>query len=439
MRHLALLFLLAGFLLPLSHSAVHAQAESGSPLVLVLTADMVVTPAMKEYIQRGIEAAERREAEALIIELNTPGGTIDAMTDIVQSIRASNVPVIVYVTPRGGMAASAGAMITLAGHASAMAPETIIGAASPVGGQGEDLGETLRAKEMEALKATVRTLAAGRGEEAVALGEAMIDQARAVSATEALEAGVVDFVAADLDDLIAQLDGFAVEVAGAERTLETSGAQTEELSASFIEQLLDIMVNPNIVFLLLSIGVQALLMELSSPGGWVAGFVGAVCLLLAAYGLGVLPVNWFGIIFIVIAFVLFIADVKAPTHGALTAAGIGSLIVGALVLFNSPGAPPTTRVSIPLVIGVAIVSGILFGIVVGFAVRAQRVPVRVGMEAMVHKTGVARSDVNPTGQVQAAGELWTADLEEGAEPVRAGERVEIVSTRGMRVRVRKLG
>jgi len=433
-KRICLLLLFALLLFP---SLRTARAQTGSPLVLVLTADGPLTPAMKEYLQRGIGIADQRGAEAMILQLNTPGGSIDLMTEMVQLMRASHVPVVVYVTPNGAMAGSAGTVITLAGHVAAMAPETMIGAASPVGSQGEDLGATLEKKIKEATKALARSLAERRGTDAVALAESMIDDARAVSASEALKVGLVDFIATDMNDLLTQLNGFSVETVDGQKTLNTLGAVTEDLPMSFVERLLDILVNPNIVFLLVTIGVQALLIELSSPGGWVAGFAGAACLALAAYGLGVLPVNWFGALFIVISFVLFILDVKAPTHGTLTAAGIGSFILGALVLFNSPGVPQFQRVSIPLVVGVAVVTGIAFAVVIGFAIRARRAPIRVGVETMVHRTAIARSDINPTGQVQAGSELWTAELAEGAEPVGAGESVEVVAVRGMRLKVRK--
>jgi membrane-bound serine protease (ClpP class) len=222
------------------------------------------------------------------------------------------------------------------------------------------------------------------------------------------------------------------------RTLQTGAVRVENLPMSFIEQLLDILVNPNIVFLFITIGVQAILIELSSPGGWLAGFIGVVALALAAYGLGVLPVNWFGIIFLIIAFILFILEVKTPTFGALTAAGIGSLIIGALVLFNSPGTPQFQQVSIPLVVTVAALTGILFFVIVGFALRAQRRPIQMGQESLHGQTGIARTAINPHGQVQSGGELWTAELAEGAKPIRAGERVEIVEAVGVRLKVRKL-
>jgi membrane-bound serine protease (ClpP class) len=222
-----------------------------------------------------------------------------------------------------------------------------------------------------------------------------------------------------------------------ERVLHTADASTRTLTMSFIEQLLDILTNANIVFLLLSIGVQAILIEISSPGGWVAGFIGAICLALAAYGLGFLPVNWFGLFFLLMAFVLFIVDVKAPTHGGLTAAGVISFIVGALVLFNSPGTPSFQRVSIPLVIMVGVITGLAFAVIIGFSLRAQKRPIVTGRESMVRQAGIAVSDIAPGGQVQSAGELWTARLEEGAGPVRKGDKVEVVKVDGLKLIVRK--
>ncbi|MEZ0396068.1 MAG: nodulation protein NfeD [Anaerolineales bacterium] len=415
-----------------------AAADAGQPVALVLTIDDAIMPSVEAYLKRGLQVAEQQGADLVIVQLNTPGGSLGTTQEIVQQIRASQIPVVVYITPRGAWAASAGAIITLAGHAAAMAPETAIGAASPVGSEGEDLGETMEAKVMESTAALVRSLTTRRPAEARALAEAMIFEARAVSADEALAVGLIDFIAADLDDLLAQLDGFTVYVGDRPVTLETDGIRTQPLAMSFIEELLRVLTNPNIVFLLLSIGVQAILIEISSPGGWVAGFIGAVCLALAAYGLGVLDVNWFGLIFLVIAFVLFILDIKAPTHGGLTAAGIGSFIVGALVLFNSPATPSFQRVSVPLVILVAMVVGATFAVIVGFALRAQKTRLRTGRESLIGVTGVAVSDLNPRGQVQAAGELWSAEPAEGRGRIRKGDRVQVVEVEGLRLKVKKL-
>jgi len=442
MKPIRLLFLLLFIAFVVAFQPAQALsgtgAQSNAPLAIVLNAKGAVAPAMQEYIQRGLKVAERRNAELVILQLDTPGGGIDTMNNIVQVIRDSRVPVVVYVTPRGAMAASAGTLITMAGHASAMAPETIIGAASPVGGQGEDLGETLKAKEIEALKATVRTLGERRSEKAIALAESAIEDAKAASANEALDAGLVDFIATDLNDLLAQLNGFEVYLVDGPRILDTTNARTEEVPASFIEQLLGMLTNPNVVFLLITIGAQAIFIELGSPGGWVAGFIGVVCLALAGYGLGVLPVNWFGIIFLITSFALFILDIKAPTHGALTAAGIGSFIVGALVLFNSPGTPQFQQVSVPLVIVVGVLTGALFGVMVGFGIRAMKTPVRMGQQSLVGKTGTVTAALNPTGQVQLGSELWTAEAAEGSGKMRKGDKVEVVEVKGLRLKVRKV-
>jgi membrane-bound serine protease (ClpP class) len=336
------------------------------------------------------------------------------------------------------MAASAGTVITLAGHASAMAPETVIGAASPVGGQGEDLNETLEAKAKQLLMATVRSLTERRGEQAIELAQQTIDEAAAVSATEALQVGLIDFIAQDLDDLLVQLDGFEVETVVGPVTIETEGMEIETFSPSFIESLLQVLTDPNIVFLLITIGVQAILIELSAPGGWVAGFIGVVSLALAIYGLGILPVNWFGLIFLVTSFVLFLLEVKAPTHGALTVAGLASFIVGALVLFNSAGTPDFLRVSVPLVVATAGVTAAVFITLVAYAIRAQLRPVETGAEALVGRVGRARTSLNPSGTIHVSGELWSSTIEPGSPPVSLDEEVEVIAVEGLRLVVRKV-
>jgi membrane-bound serine protease (ClpP class) len=414
---------------------VPAGAQEGG-LILVLEAQGPLTPAMAEYLDRGIARAEIVNAEAIIFQLDTPGGSIDLMNRMMQAIRASEIPIVVYIAPRGAIAGSAGMVITLAGHAAAMAPETAIGAASPVGMQGEDLEETIEAKAVSILKTQVRNLASHRGAEAVALAEAAVEEAAAATVDEAYEVGLIDFIADDLDDLIAQLDGWTVVTGSEERVLQTANATLEQVPQSAIEQALQALTNPNIVFLLLTVGVQAILIEISSPGGWVAGFIGVVCLALGTYGLGVLPVNWVGLIFIITAFVLFILEIKATTHGALAAAGIASFITGSLVLFNSPGTPAFQRVSIPLVVGAGIFTAALFLVVLTFAIRAQRRPHAVGAEALLGRVGKVRETLKPSGTVLVGGELWSADAEDVDSAVEVGSSVEVIAVDGLRLTVK---
>lgn len=434
MKRIGLLLIFLGALLSVFQPA---RAQSDAPLVLVMTADGPIMPPMLEYVKRGIETANRENAEVLIIQLNTPGGSVDTMLEIIKEIRGSEVPVVVYVAPRNAIAGSAGAMITMAGHVSAMAPETVIGAASPINSSGEDLNSDARAKATNAIKAVIRPFVEPRGEGALALAEAMIDEAKAATADEALEVKLIDFVVDNLDNLLESLDGFTVQMSDGARTLNTENADTQPLEMSFIEQFLLLLTDPNIAFLLIAIGVQAVLIEISSPGGWVAGFIGVVCLTLAVYALGVLPVNWFGIIFLLTAFVLFILDIKAPTHGALTAAGVASFIVGALVLFNSPGTPEFQRVSVPLVIATGLVLGALFFGILLFALRALRVPIHAGAESYVGKLGTAKSWEEATGQVQLESELWTAEAADASQKISKGDKVEVVEVSGIRLKVKK--
>lgn len=426
-------------LLLLPVMAVQAAQAGSQPLVVTMTAEGPLTPVMLEVIGRGIDTAVQKDAELLVIHLNTPGGSVDLMNKIVQRMLASPVPIVVYVSPRGGMAASAGTLITLAADIAAMAPETAIGAASPVGSQGEDIQKTLERKEKEILKATARSLAESRGAAAVALAEDTIENAKAASAHEALQVGLVDYIAVDLSDLLKQLDGKTVVINGGSETIITRGASLLPVEPTPVEKVLNLLTNPNLVFLLLSIGVQAILIELSSPGGWVAGFIGAVFLALAVYGLGILPVNYFGLIFLVIAFVLFILDIKAPTHGALTVAGTASFIAGALILFNSLRVPGFPGVSVGLVIGTGIITAASFFAIISLAWRAMRIPVSSGREGIAHREGLAMSDLAPKGIVQVAGEQWTAEVLPGAPFIQRGERVRVVEVRGVRLLVEQAG
>ena len=424
----ALLLALAGW------RGAGAQASGG---VLVLTIDGPLTAVHDVYLQRMLAQAARDNDQLIILQLNTPGGLISLMDELVAQIRASSVPVVVFVSPRGATAGSAGLMITIAGHAAAMAPETVIGASSPVGGEGEDLYSTLEKKLKEDLKAHVRALTAERSPAAVALAEAMIEDAKAATAEEAYAVGLVDYLADDVPSLLRQLDGATLTTTdGVAHTLATTGLTYQVVRPSVVEVALSIITNPNVVYLLLVGGALLVIVEVATPGGWVAGFLGAVSLLLAFYGLGVLPVNWFGLLFMALAFGLLYLEVHAPTHGALAVAGIASLVVGALVLFNSPGTPSFFRVNVPLVIGVAIVLSVAALGVLTFALRAQSRPVTTGVETLVGQEGVVRTP----DSVHVAGEMWSAEPAEGeAGALEPGQKVVVAEVKGLRLRVRRKG
>ncbi len=431
--------LIAGLLLAfgaglLTSTAQAQEGEQADRVVVYIQAEGPLTPAMVSYVQRSLRIAQSRDAVALIFRLDTPGGQVDLMQDIVTALRESETPVVVYVAPRGGAAWSAGTVIVLAAHAAAMAPETGIGAASPVG-MGDELAETAERKAKEAILSLVRDLAAPRGKEVVEWAEAAVEEAVAASASEAFEMGLVDFIAGDLDDLLVQLDGFEVEVRGTRMVLRTAGVRVDRVSMSLIEQILHIVVNPTVILTLLGIGVQAILIEISSPGGWVAGFIGIISIALGVYGLGVLPVNALGLVLIALSIGLFFMEVKAVTHGALTVAGVVSMVAGALILFNTGDAPAYAQVSLPVVVTIALCFATTFLFIMTKALQAQRPRAKTGLDGLVGAPAEARTDLNPSGKVFIKGEYWHAVAEDG--PIAVGEPVEIVAVEGLKLRVKR--
>lgn len=410
--------------------------------VLVLSIQGPVTPTMVSYFERGIRSGEQQNVEAVVVVLNTPGGAITTMHEVVQIFLAADVPIIVYVSPAGAHAASAGSVITMAAHAAGMAPNTVIGAASPVGGSGEDIPETAFRKETEDLMAQARSLTERRGEEVVALAEAMILEARAVNANEALAVGLIDAVARDVPDLLHQLDGLTVVVNEQPVRLQTAGARQVSLPMTAVETLLHALSNPLLISLLMVIGVQAILIEISNPGGWIPGIIGVLCLALALYGLGTLPTNWLGLGLVIIAFVLFIAEAVTPTFGGLAVAGGAALLGGLLVLFNSPGTPEFARISVPAAVGISVITAGFFVFLLTMALRTRKSQPVTGKEGMPGQVGVARSEfelVQPgsdeyTGDVLVVGELWRALAD---EQISAGERVVVKAVNGFTLRVKR--
>jgi len=423
-------FGLALLLLAMQLSPAAAQTPGA---VHVLTFDGPVNPLLISYIERGIQQAAQQDAQAIVLRLDTPGGQVDLTQDIIKLLRAAPAPVIVYVWPTGAMAGSAGAFITLAGHAAAMTPGTSIGAASPVTGEGQDLGETMQKKVTNILAADIENLTAHRGQQAVEWARNAVINAEAATAEQALALNVIDVIASDVDDLLRQLDGFTVTVQGEPRTLHLAGAQTVETPMTGIEQFLSTVVNaiavPGIAILLIVLGVQAIIGELSQPGGFVAGIAGAIALLLGLFALGILNANWVGLAFIALAFLLFVVELFTGVSGVLTLGGIITLIMGSVVLFRGTG------VAIPwgAIVGLTVVTVLFFSVVLAKIVQAQRRQPASGQDALLGKPAQARSELNPTGKVLVQGEIWDAELRNAQGPAPHGASLVVTGREGFRL------
>lgn len=412
------------------------HAEGGG--VVVMDVDGVVSPGMVNYFERALEEAEAASADLVVVQLDTPGGLITSMLDIVKLIRNSSVPVAVYVGPAGSEAGSAGAVITLAGHVSAMAPETAIGAASPINGDGSDLNETANLKAVEFLSAEVRSLTETRPDEAQAVAESMISEARAVSANEALEIGLIDLISNNADELVTSIDGREVIVQGQPVTLALADAafSTNEITALERFQML-LAANAELIGILLSVGAFALIVELRAPGGYVAGGVGVICLGLAFYGMGQLPTNYFGLGLIALAFILFILETQTPTFGILTMIGVVGLVGGLVLLFDTPDAPAFIRIGIASAIGITLPIAVLFIVIAQAIVKAQRSRVLTGRQGMIGTKGVVTRAFKPygnvyRGKVLVLGEIWYA---ESAEPLPAELPIKVQGIEGFTVAV----
>ena len=413
-------------------SLVTSPLRAQQQHVAVLTVKGAITPVVARYIERGIEQAEAEGAELLVIQLDTPGGAVNVMQEIVQRMIAADVPIVVYVAPQGAQAASAGTFIVLAAHIAAMAPNTTIGAASPVAGQGEDLPETAKEKAVNALVAQIKSLADRRGERAVAWAERAVRSAEAATAKEALDLGVIDLVSPNLQTLLKDLDGMEVQLQTRTVTLRTGDVPIVDLPMNFVERFLHTITDPNIAYILLILGINGLIFELANPGGFVAGVIGAICLLMAFYALGVLDVNYTGLALIGLSFVLFVLDIKAPTHGVLTLGGIASFVLGSLILFNTP----FYAVSRGLIASVALVTAAFFAFAVGAALRAQRRKPTTGTEGLIGAIGYARTDLDPVGTVFVYGERWRART--AGETIRRDELIRVTGIDGFELIVTRV-
>jgi membrane-bound serine protease (ClpP class) len=427
------LFFLAVLVIPVAAGLGGSLIAAASPsTVEVLTVDGTIVPVIADYIDRGISQAEENGATACIIELDTPGGLLDSTEKIVQKIMNADVPIVVYVSPKGAWAASAGTFITLSAHIAAMTPGTTIGAAHPVSAGGEEIPEDQMQKIVEFSAKWMRTIAEERGrnmEEA----ELAVTQSKSFTDVDALGYNLIDLRADNLESLIAHIDGWEVTLAsGKEVIIDTADYVSTRNEMNAIEKFLQTISDPNIAYILFTLATIGLITEISNPGMVFPGVAGGISLLLAFYSLGVLNAYWGGIALMLLAVGLFIAEYFTTSFGLLTAGGIASLVMGSLILFShSPG----IQVDIGLIIGVTAGFTAFAVFVVGAIIRGQRRRKATGAEGMIGKTAIAKTPLDPTGTVSTHGELWTAASEGGR--VAPGEEVIITKVEELKLWVTK--
>jgi len=391
------------------------RAQDGSNRVLAVHLANDINPVTQEFVEDAVDRAEEGEYAAMVLVLDTPGGLASSMRGIVKRFLAAKVPVVVYVAPPGSSADSAGAVITMAADVAAMAPQTNIGSSTPISLSGEDISEDLRRKIVNDAAAYVGELAREHDRN-VAAARDMVTKASNYGAREAKEIGLVEVIAPTLPVLLGKIDGMKTVPKGL--VLETAGAQIEDVEMSFWQRARDLLVDPNLITLMLSIGLIGIVVELWNPGLVFPGTVGAISLILGLYGLQVLPVSLAGLFLMLFAAGFFIAEAFVPTHGALSLAGAIMFVLGALMLFDPAG--DAYQVSMPVAIGIAASLALLIGFAMTRALRAARMPAAVGVQGMVGNEAVVRQD----GMVQLNGELWRARSSEGAALI-PGEHVRV--------------
>jgi membrane-bound serine protease (ClpP class) len=427
------IFRLAFFIALLAGALLAITAGASTPSVQVLHVEGTIVPIVADYIDRGISQAEDNNATACIIELDTPGGLLDTTEEIVQRIMNADVPVVVYVSPKGAWAASAGTFITLSAHIAAMTPGTTIGAAHPVSGGGEEISEDEMQKIVEFSAKWMKTIAEERGRN-IEEAQLAVTESKSFTDVDALEANLIDLRADNLESLISQIDGREFTLAsGAEVTINTTGYELVRDEMNFVEGFLHAISDPNIAYVLLSIGSLGIIAEIYNPGMFFPGIIGAISLLLAFYSLGVLDARWGGILLILLAFGLFIGEVLTTSFGLFTAGGVAALVLGSLILF--PRGSPLFTVDPWLIAVVVILIAGFFAFVIHRVVRTYRRQAYTGREELVGKTAVVQTALNPEGIVLFKGERWTAISEKGG--IKTGEEVTINRVDGLKLYVTK--
>jgi membrane-bound serine protease (ClpP class) len=397
--------------------------------IITIRVEGVVNPVMAEFISMSIDEAVNENANLLVIELDTPGGLDTSMRTIVKKIITSEIPVVVYVSPSGARAASAGVFITLAAHVAAMTPGTNIGAAHPVGISGK-MDKTMLEKAENDAAAYIKSIAEKHGRNSK-WAEKAVRESVSITETEALKMNVIDMVAPNLKSLLEKIDNLTVETSIGKRTIKTKDVSVRHKEMSLRLKILNLISDPNIAYILMILGFYGLFFELTNPGSIFPGVFGAIALILAFYSFQTLPVNYAGLLLIILAIILFILELKIVSHGILTIGGVISMIIGSLMLFKS--AQPFFRVSLKVILPAAILTALFFSFTIGLAVKAYRRKPETGAEGLTGLVGTAKTDIKEEGQVFVHGEIWNAWSD---VMIKTGEKVVVEKVEGLKLKVR---
>lgn len=404
---------------------------SASPRhVNLVPIDGPIGPISARIIDEAISSSVEDSAEALIIELNTPGGLDESMRIITRKILNSEVPVIVFVSPSGSRAASAGVFITLSAHIAAMTPGTNIGAAHPVA-MGGKIDSTMEEKVVNDASAYIRSIANKRGRNEK-WAEESVRKSVSITENEALKLNVIDLVVNDVRELLDSCDGRKVSLPSGEKVLNTKEIEVRKIEISLRDKILEVISNPTIAYILLTLGMWGLFFELSNPGSIFPGIVGGICLILAFFALQTLPINYAGLLLMILALIFFILEVKIVSYGALTIGGIISMVLGSLLLFESP--LPYMRASLTVIIMVVATTALFFIVAIGLALRARKRKVTTGGRGLMGEVGVARTALKPEGDVFVHGEIWKAEAD---QPIKKGEKVIVTGVEHLTLKVTK--
>ncbi|MBC7745659.1 MAG: nodulation protein NfeD [Flavobacterium sp.] len=407
------------FFIALLFSVHLLQAQN----IVSINVNGTINPTSAAFIKNGITKAADQRAECLIIHLNTPGGLLKSTRIIVGSILESPVPVVVYVSPGGAHAGSAGVFITMAAHIAAMSPSTNIGSAHPVSSQGS-MDSIMSEKTTNDAAAFIRSIA-GKRRRNLIWAEDAVRNSVSITEVEAVKIKVVDLIAKNEQDLLRQINGRVVELESGNKILQTLNAKIERVEMSFVEKFLDVISDPNVAYILMMLGFYGILFELYSPGSIVPGVIGAICLILAFYAMHTLPINYAGMALIGLAIILFVLEIKIVSYGVLGIGAVIALAIGSMMLIKTDSALDFMQISLTVILAITITTALFFSFLIGMAVKGQKIKVQTGIEGIIGEEGEALASLEPSGMVRVHGELWKAESVEGK--ISTGQRIKVTA------------